>query len=155
MEIYLSPVQPSERDTLFMLNQYALFDESHTDNNEMHEGGLFHYPGFERYMSDPLWQAFFIREKGTEKILGIAQIHAEVEHAAEGHYLAQFMVMPKYRKCGIGRKAAQLCLDMYDGYWEIHPSSGSGRTFSFWQMMVRGVCGENYRFINGVFCFEK
>lgn len=133
MEIALERVKPEKRDTLFRLLQYSLFEESLTDLNDMNEDALFDYPWFDAYFSEPQREAYFIRESGTQKLMGFAMVR---EHEDGRHSVAEFMVIPKCRKQGVGSRAARACFALHDGLWEVKPAYGSESAKRFWQRVI-------------------
>ena len=79
MEIILEKVEISQKDILFRLLQYSLFEESLNDQNEMNNEAIFEYEWFENYFIDTEREAYFIREKRTNKLLGFAMINTYVQ----------------------------------------------------------------------------
>ena len=58
-------------------------------------------------------------------------------HEEDGrHSIAEFMVIPKYRRRGVGTRAAQTCFSMHDGLWEVKPAYGSESARLFWQKAI-------------------
>ena len=103
MEIYLDRALENKKDTLYRLLEYSLYEESLNDGNEMNEEAIFEYKYFDRYFTDDDRNAFFIREKGTNKLLGFVMINTYMQKCDKGHSIAEFMVIPKYRRCKIGK----------------------------------------------------
>ena len=64
MDIYLQSVTAAQKDTLYRLLQYSLFEESAADGNRIGADGLFDYPWFDAYFSEKDREAYLIREKG-------------------------------------------------------------------------------------------
>lgn len=52
MEYYLDKVNVKDKNTLYRLLQYSLFEESLNDGNEMNENAIFEYKYFNLYFSD-------------------------------------------------------------------------------------------------------
>ena len=52
MNIILKRVEETQREILYRLLQYSLFEESLNDQNDMNEDALFEYPWFENYFTD-------------------------------------------------------------------------------------------------------
>ena len=75
MNVYLSRVNESEKDTLYRLLEYSLFEESLNDGNEMNNEAIFEYKYFDKYFTDNDRDAFFIKEKETSKLLGFVMIN--------------------------------------------------------------------------------
>ena len=133
MEIVLCRAMPEKRDVLFRLLQYSLFEESLTDFNEMNDDALFDYPWFDAYFIEPKREAYFIRENGSDRLLGFAMVRA---HEDGRHSIAEFMVIPKYRRRGVGSQAAKACFALHNGLWEVKPAYGSEQAKRFWQKVI-------------------
>ena len=147
MEIVLCRAMPEKRDVLFRLLQYSLFEESLTDFNEMNDDALFDYPWFDAYFTDAEREAYFIRENGSDRILGFAMVRA---HEDGRHSIAEFMVIPKYRRRGVGSQAAKACFALHDGLWEVKPAYGSEQAKRFWQKVISQTA-ESVQWKDGMF----
>ena len=79
----------------------------------MNEEALFEYKWFDKYFTDDDREAFFIREVETDKLLGFVMINTHVQRCEKGHSIVEFMVIPKYRRNKIGKKAVIMCFEMY------------------------------------------
>ena len=88
MEFYLSEVKQEEKEILYWLLQYSLFEESENDLNEMNQEAIYEYKHFDSYFIDNYRYAFFIREKETDKLLGFAMINEYLQKSKEGHSIA-------------------------------------------------------------------
>lgn len=155
MKIYLSEVKKEEKEILYRLLQFSLFEESSTDLNEMNEKAFFEYKWFENYFTDNDRNAFFIKEEKTNKLLGFVMINEYVQRFTKGHSIAEFMVIPKYRRNGIGKKVAIECFNKYEGNWEVSPSYGSKVAYSFWKKVIDEYTNNDNEFIDGIFTFTK
>ena len=155
MNIYLDRVKENKKDALYRLLQFSLFEESQTDGNEMNEEAIFEYKYFDSYFTDNKRDAFFIREKDTDKLLGFVMINTHMEIKEKGHSIAEFMVIPKYRRNKIGKKAVFMCFDMYDGIWEVSPCKDSITAYNFWKNVIDEYTNKNNEYINKIFVFEK
>lgn len=104
MEIKLDRVKRSEKNVLYRLLQYSLFEESLTDGNEMNEEAVFEYRWFDDYFVEEVREAYLIREEETDKLLGFVMINPYLQKINCGHSIAEFMVLPKYRRNRWARK---------------------------------------------------
>ena len=68
-------VKVADKDTLYRLLQYSLFEESLTDLNEMNDEAIFEYKWFDSYFKDKNRDAYFIKEQKSNKILGFAMVN--------------------------------------------------------------------------------
>ncbi len=155
MEVYLDRVLENKKDILYRLLEYSLYEESLNDGNEMNEEAIFEYKYFDRYFTDDDRDAFFIREKNTDKLLGFVMINQYLQKHDTGHSIGEFMVIPKYRRCKIGKKVAFRCFDMYKGNWEVSPSCNSESAYLFWKKVIDEYTNGENEFVDGLFIFES
>ena len=155
MDVYLSRVNENEKDILYRLLEYSLFEESLNDGNEMNNEAIFEYKYFDNYFTDDDRDSFFIKEKETNKLLGFVMINTYVQKYDEGHSIAEFMVIPKYRKNKIGKKIAFECFDMYKGNWEVSPSFGSEPAYLFWKRVIDEYTNNNNEYSDRIFMFNN
>ena len=155
MNIYLEKVKEENKEVLYRLLEYSLYEESANDLNEMNEEAIFEYKYFNSYFTDDDRDAYFIREKETNKILGFAMVNTYVQVFENGHSIAEFMVIPKYRKNHIGKKVAFELFDRYRGNWEVSPSYNSCSALFFWNKVIKDYTSNNYKFENDSFLFNN
>lgn len=155
MEIYLDPVVENDKDILYRLLEYSLYEESINDGNEMNELGIYEYKHFDSYFSDEDRNAFFIKENKTNKLLGFVMINIYMQKSSNGHSIAEFMVIPKYRRNKIGKQVAFKCFDMYKGNWEVSPSYGSESAYNFWKKVIDEYTNSNNIFEDRIFIFNN
>lgn len=155
MEIYLDRVLEDKKDTLYRLLEYSLYEESLNDGNEMNDEAIFEYKYFDRYFTDNDRDAFFIREKDTNKLIGFVMINTYMQKCDNGHSIAEFLVIPKYRRCKIGKRVAFECFNMYKGIWEVSPSCNSESAYLFWKKVIDEYTNGENEFVDGLFIFEN
>ena len=154
MNIYLDRVLEKDKDVLFRLLQYSLFEESIYDLNEIGDDGLFNYKYFDLYFTNDDRDAFFIRELDSNKLLGFVMINCHVVKNDSGHSIAEFMIVPKYRNKKIGKTAAFMAFDLYNGIWEVSPSYGSSSAYNFWNNVITSYTN-SFEFNDNIFIFNK
>lgn len=155
MDIFLEKVAIDRKDTLYRLLQYSLFEESGNDLNEMNDNAIFEYKYFERYFTDDDRDAYFIKEQNTNKLLGFAMVNTYMQIFDNGHSIAEYMVIPKYRRNKIGKRVAIELFNKYKGNWEIKPSFNSNKAYLFWKNVVEDYTHNNFEFTNGIFTFTN
>ena len=151
----LEKVKVEDKDILYRLLQYSLFEESLTDLKEMNNEALFEYKWFDSYFKDNNREAYFIKEQETNKILGFAMVNQYMQKSGDGHSIAEFMVIPKYRRLKIGKRVAKELFDMHKGIWEVKPAYGSSIAYSFWKNVIDEYTSNNNKFEDGIFIFES
>ena len=151
----LEKVQVEDKDILYRLLQYSLFEESLTDLKEMNNEAIFEYKWFDSYFKDNNREAYFIKEQETNKILGFAMVNQYMQKSGDGHSIAEFMVIPKYRRLKIGKRVAKELFDIHKGTWEVKPAYGSSIAYSFWKNVIDEYTSNNNKFEDGIFIFES
>ena len=154
IEFFLEQVGAKDKNILFKLLQYSLFEESETDLNEMNEKAEFDYKYFDKYFTDKDRFAYFIKEENSGKLLGFAMINQHTEIFSHGWSIAEFLIIPKYRRLGIGRKVAFALFNQFKGNWEVSPSFGSKKALAFWKKTISEYCN-NYNFTKNIFVFSN
>lgn len=155
MEIILCDVKVEEKEILYRLLQYSLFEESENDMNEMNQEGIYEYKYFDSYFIDDDRHAFFIREKDTDKLLGFAMVNEHLEKFQDGHSIAEYLVIPKYRRNKIGKRIAFEIFDKFKGNWEVSPSYNSKKAYMFWENTIKEYTNNNYKFEDEMFLFTN
>lgn len=155
MRYYLDEVKLEDKDILYRLLEYSLYEESETDGNEPNERGEFVYRYFDSYFTDDDRYAFLIREEETNKLLGFVMINSYVRHIDNGHSIAEYLILPKYRRNKIGKRVAYEVIDMFPGFWEIKPSLGNERAYLFWENVVNSYTDGDYEFLEDSFVFKN
>lgn len=155
MEYFLDKVENKDKNILYRLLQYSLFEESSNDGNEMNENAIFEYEYFEKYFTDIDRVAYFIREKNTNKLLGFVMINTFMQKYDNGHSIAEFMIIPKYRRQKIGKRVVIDCFEMYKGNWEVSPALGSEIAYNFWNNVINEYTNQNNKYEDRTFMFNN
>lgn len=151
--IRLDKVLLEEKELLFRLLQFALYDGSLYNTNKICEDGLFPYKWFDNYFTDDDRDAFFIRE--DDKIVGFVMINQFMKKCDNGHSVAEFLVLPEYRRNHIGKKVAYLVFEMFPGNWEVEPIEESNEACRFWENVVVNYTNNKFSFSDGIYVFKN
>ena len=151
--IRLDKVLWEEKELVFRLLQFALYDGSGYNTNKLGEDGLFPYKWFDNYFTDDDRDAFFIRE--DDKIVGFVMINQFMKKCDNGHSVAEFLVLPEYRRNHIGKKVAYLVFEMFPGNWEVEPIEESNEACRFWENVVVNYTNNKFSFSDGIYVFKN
>ena len=155
IEYKLERVKIEDKDILYRLLQYSLFEGSLTDLNEMNSEAIFEYKWFENYFSDENREAYFIKEKDSNKLLGFAMVNQYMQKSEDGHSVAEFMIIPKYRRLKIGKRVAIDLFNMHKGIWEVKPSYKNESAYSFWKNVIDDYTSNNNKYVDRIFMFNN
>ncbi len=151
----LERVKIKDKDILYRLLQYSLFEESLTDLNEMNSEAIFEYKWFDKYFEDENREAYFIKEQDSNKLLGFAMVNQYMQKNKDGHSIAEFMIIPKYRRLKIGKRVAIELFNLHKGIWEVKPSYESKSAFLFWKNVIDEYTNNYNKFEDGLFVFQS
>lgn len=155
MKFYLSEAKKEEKEILYRLLQYSLYEESETDLNEMNEDAIYEYKYFNSYFTDNTRHAYFIRKKESNKLLGFVMINKYMQKSSNGHSIAEYLVLPKYRRNKIGKSVAFEIFDKFPGNWEVKPSYNSEKAYLFWKNTIQEYTNNNYKYVDDMFIFNN
>ena len=141
-KVELEPCTRSHRatlDALFQLYTHDFSDQwAGTERGELQDDGRFEpYPWLDSYWTEPAREAFLIRAE--RYIAGFVLINA-FSHSdlPVDHAVAEFFVLRKHRRSGVGRAAALAAIAPRSGQWELAVARRNTGALSFW----RGVAAE-------------
>ena len=135
MNFDIVKVKEEEKELLYHLLQFALYDGSFYIDNNIDDNCLFPYKWFENYFTDPKRQAYLI--KRDNNYLGMVLVNEHLKFNKTGKCIAEFLIMPRYRRQHIGKQVAFIIFDMYKGDWEVQPMENNPIAYNFWKNTVR------------------
>lgn len=153
MNYFLKQAKQEDKEVLFRLLQYSLFEESANSEIEMNENATFSYEYFEQYFDKSLDNRWAYLIYGDKKLIGFVMINTYTEKCDKGHSIAEFMICPKYRRKGIGKKIAMDCFNMHKGNWEVSPYGGNDVAYRFWKKVIGEYTNSNFIYEDGIFVF--
>jgi predicted acetyltransferase len=146
MDYEIIKVERKDKDKLYRLLQYALYDGSQYIDNEIDEDCLFEYGWFDNYFTDDDRDAYFI--KNGDKYLGMVMVNENLKFNEEGKCIAEFLIMPRFRRHHIGKKVAYDVFEMFKGDWEVQPMENNPTAYAFWKNIINEYTNGNYRVKN-------
>jgi predicted acetyltransferase len=132
----------TKNDAVLMSNLLELYIHDVCDifpSVELGADGRFGYPKLPLYWSEPAARfAYLIKQSDRVAGFVFATRGSPVTPDPEVMDVAEFFVLRKYRRAGIGRHAARLLWQALPGKWTVRVSEGNAGALAFW----RGVVGE-------------
>ncbi|MBE9137020.1 GNAT family N-acetyltransferase [Nodosilinea sp. LEGE 07088] len=135
MKIEILPAQVEDKPVLRHLLQLCLHDYSEFNGKEVNAHGLFDYPYLDYYWTEAGRYPFLVRVEGT--LAGFVLVRQLELDADEPLWqMAEFFVLSKYRRQGIGREVAHRVFDQFEGRWQVPPQEGNLPVLGFWQRVI-------------------
>ncbi len=146
MNYEIVKAKDNEKDKLYRLLQYALYDGSQYIDNKIDDNCIFEYKWFNNYFTDDDRDAYFIKD--GNKFLGMAMINENLKFNNSGKCIAEFLIMPMHRRNHIGKQVAYDIFEMFKGDWEVQPMENNPIAYSFWENIINEYTNGNYTIKN-------
>jgi len=144
MQITLLPAAASGQPALANLMQLYHYDLSEVNGADVDEYGRFGSARLDAYWIEADCHPFLIRSDG--QLAGFALVHRQsrLHNSFDGYSIADFFVMRRYRRQGVGRTAAILLFDRFPGPWEVSSSADNVPGHVFLRGVVDHYTGGHY-----------
>ena len=145
MRVELQPVTIDEREILANLLEKYNYEFSQWDGRGVNALGLFGYRYLDYYWCDEecRW-AYFIRVDGELAGFVLINNHIDVPDRPVDFAVAEFFVLYKYRRGGVGSQAAKAAFDLHRGRWQLKYHPKNAGSAAFWNRVVREYTGGQY-----------
>ena len=136
MQLELVPVRAEEKEILRNLMEKYDYEFSQYDDRDVNMLGLYGYDYFDCYWTEDTRHPFFIKADG--KLAGFVMVGNYMEFFPEAkHSMAEFFVLYKYRRCGVGTFAATEVFRRFPGLWELRCHPKNTTSVFFWDKVIR------------------
>ncbi|MFP5224967.1 MAG: GNAT family N-acetyltransferase, partial [Actinomycetota bacterium] len=106
----------ADKEVLRNLLQLYIHDLSETESFDVDPHGRFWYRWLDHYWTDEERHPYLVKVDGSWA--GFVLLR---ERASDGrHSIAEFFVMRKYRRSGLGTGIAEHIFKLFPGKWEVH-----------------------------------
>lgn len=124
------------KPVLERLMQLYHYDFSEIEGGDLNGEGLFEYKYLDSYWTESGRFPFLIYV--ADKIAGFVLVnsHTYLQKSEEGKSVAEFFVMRKYRRQGVGRTVAFRIFDKFPGKWEVQETKRNVAAQRFWRRII-------------------
>ncbi len=132
LDIGLKPVTVDEKEILRNLLEKYNYEFSQWEDTDVNALGLYGYNYLDNYWTEKNRWAYFIIV--GDKLAGFVMVNNfAVGDAKDVNYsMAEFFVMHKYRRGGVGRFAATTAFDLHRGKWQLKMHPRNTTAVKFW-----------------------
>jgi predicted acetyltransferase len=145
MNIKIEKTSIEQKIVLKNLLELYKYDFSEYDPEDVNEQGEYGYKYFDNYWTEPERFPFLI--KVDEKYAGFALVRKKYQGNKSGEFcysMAEFFVMKKYRKSGVGKQTAFYLFDLFLGKWEVAQIKENIPAQKFWIKVISDYTNKNY-----------
>lgn len=132
VEIY--PATLDDKPILQHLLEFCQYDASEHDGSELNPHGCFGYPYLDHYWVEAGRHPFLVRVDG--KLAGFVLVNQHVYIAGSERAIAEFFILRKYRRRGIGGAVAFQVFDRFQGRWEVQQTASNLTAQAFWRKTI-------------------
>jgi predicted acetyltransferase len=128
---------PGDAELLSNLIQLYAYDLSDVYELEPQADGRFAYDKLPLYWSEPEKRfPLLIRHSGAVAGFALLTRGSPASDDPRVHDVAEFFVLRRQRRFGIGRQAAFLVWDRFPGPWTVRVSQGNKAGLAFWSKAI-------------------
>ena len=119
----------SDKEILRQLLEFQAYEHSRFDGADLDVHGRFGYRYLDHYWAEPGRYPYLIT--ADDRIAGMALVRQGPPHS-----MAEFLVMPRYRRSGVGRCAASRLFAWFPGQWQVREVAGNAAAVAFWRAVI-------------------
>jgi predicted acetyltransferase len=132
-----------DRATIEHLAQLYQHDFTEFDDNDVDATGRFTELDIDRFFDDDDRFAYLLRV--DDHLAGFALVSDAWNILGEGdHFMAEFFVMRKYRRSGVGTRFACELFDRHPGVWEVAQMRTNTPAQAFWRKLIAAYTSAEY-----------
>lgn len=141
-QVTLCRAVPSEAEVVSNLLQLYAYDLSETFDLELGPGGRFKYDQLPLYWSEPEHRFPFLIRHGTAIVgFALATRGSPCSDDPQDFDVAEFFVLRRHRRHGIGREAAFQLWNEFAARWIVRVSEGNHAGRQFWTRTITEYTG--------------
>ncbi len=125
--------------------QLYLYEFSEMQSADLNADGLYEYEYLDSYWSEPDRYPFLIYVDGCIAGFILVNSYTVLERDGEAKSIAEFFVVRKYRRQGIGKSAAFGMFGMFPGKWEVRQIQPNVPAQRFWREVIGEYTGGRFR----------
>src|SRR4051812_41751040 len=117
MDIEIVAASMEDKPLIQRMMELYLYDFSPLENSDLNAHGYFDYPYLDHYWVEPGRYPFVVRVKG--KLAGFVLVNQHTYLPGNEWSMAEFFILRRYRRQGIGKHVAWNIFDRFGGKWEV------------------------------------
>ncbi|MEO9255473.1 MAG: GNAT family N-acetyltransferase [Tepidiformaceae bacterium] len=138
MDLYVEEAELEDKSVLRRMLQLYLHDMSEFTSDDLDAHGEYGYKYLDDYWTEDGRYPFIFRIEN--KLAGFAL----VRRLTEEYQMAEFCILRKYRRTGLGKLAAETVIRRFGGRWAIYQLAANTPAQKFWDKVADEVSGGEY-----------
>ena len=142
MKIEVSPASVDDKSLVQRMMELYQYDISEFENSDLDSHGCFGYSYLDHYWKEKGRHPFIVRVGG--KLAGFVLVNRHTYLSGNEWSIAEFFIMRKYRRRGIGKAVAFHIFDQFRGKWEVQEVEANVPAQRFWRKAIAEYTGGHY-----------
>jgi predicted acetyltransferase len=142
MNIKLLPASVDDKPLLQRLMELHQYDFSEFDGTDVDQHSMFGYAYLDHCWVENGRHPFVVRV--DEQLAGFVLVNQHAHVHEIDYAVAEFFIMRKYRRYGVGRHVACAVFDRLCGTWEVRVQTNNMVTQAFWRNVIDSYTKGNY-----------
>ena len=137
MKIEIIKASEEEKEIMEMLMQFYFYDFSEYTNDDINNDGRYEeYPYLALYWKEKKSRfPYLVKVNGNHAGFVLVRCH-DVHNETTTFSIAEFFIMKKYRRMGIGKQVAWQIFDWHQGKWEVTQMKKNKLAQAFWLNII-------------------
>ena len=136
MDVALVPAGVEQKALFVQLFQLYAYDFTEVTGDDPGHDGLFRVPPLDRYWQEPWWRPFLLHVGGACAGFVIVSGRSRRVEGLERWDMAEFFVLRRHRRAGVGTRAAILAFNAFPGPWEVRQMARATAATAFWRKVI-------------------
>jgi predicted acetyltransferase len=144
VDVEITAVQAQDAQRLNALFELYAYDFSEILGMDVGDDGRFAVPPIDAHVHDPQRHAFLFRVGG--KLAGFALVEERCRLLRDegANDVSEFFVMRRYRRLGVGQRAAAWLFDRFPGRWQVREKAENVGATAFWRRAIGAYTGGRF-----------
>jgi predicted acetyltransferase len=140
VDVEVTRASMEQKPIIRNLLELYVYDYSEYMGWDVGQHGLFGYKYLDHYWTEPGRVPLLIRANGKLAGFVLVRIRHGDEEGPEAS-IAEFFVMRRYRRQGVGRIVARRVFDMFPGRWKVAQMQENTTGRDFWRAVIAEYTG--------------
>lgn len=146
-QIDVVEVTEDQKFILRQLIELYEYDFSEYNSQDVNKYGLYGYKYLDHYWTDQDRHPFFVLVDNVLAGFVLINNHCYLQKN-DAKSVAEFFIMRKYRRSGIGSVVATKIFDMFCGDWEVLQHGNNDPSKTFWKNVIEKYTKGHYELLN-------
>lgn len=142
MNIVVTQASLDDKPLLQRLMEFYQYDFSEYENSDLDSRGMYGYAWLDHYWSEEGRYPFLVRVDG--QLAGFVLVNQFTLLPTSEWSIAEFFIMRKYRRKGVGKTVAFSIFDKFRGVWETFQLDNNIPAQHFWRKVISEYTNGQY-----------